>query len=285
MGYGPVVYIVAVVLGRRCPTYVDDMSALLRGPREVAAGQLLLLAASRAAGLHVEGHTCASLHAPRSAACWLRALAEVLPLVVKEDAEGLEITGLPPCVVAQLAVGLAGPIALAGATVRRGPCRCGLKTAVVPARGAEAWVGLLAETPFGGAAVHDCWPYLGACVAVVDDGPDGEAAQEGAALLVAEGTWAKPTAKAEGRAARLGLHHGSAGRRARHWNTYRAPLALYPAQVCLPSAATLRRWQAAFGLPYIMATGPRCGRFPPWGPSSASWVAHDARRRQRRPRG
>ena len=67
MGYDPLVYIVAMVLGRRCPTYVDDMSALLRGPHNVAVGQLLLLGASHAAGLHVEGHWCATLHVTRRA--------------------------------------------------------------------------------------------------------------------------------------------------------------------------------------------------------------------------
>ena len=57
----------------------------------------------------------------------------------------------------------------------RGPCRCSLKTALVPAQGHEFWREVMDHTPFGGSAVKDSWPYLGAAVTSLqpDAGPEG----------------------------------------------------------------------------------------------------------------
>ena len=46
------------VLGVRCPTYVDDLSAHREGPTETALALVLRISLGRVAGLRVEGHTC-----------------------------------------------------------------------------------------------------------------------------------------------------------------------------------------------------------------------------------
>ena len=72
LGYDPIVCVLAFVLGIRCPTYVDDLAALVRGPRQMFRAQILLLWLSRAAGLRVDTHTpaggsvSASPHRPSS---------------------------------------------------------------------------------------------------------------------------------------------------------------------------------------------------------------------------
>ena len=51
----PVVAAMKSAVGARVPTYVDDLAALVRGPRQAARAQVFLLAAGRCAGLLTEG--------------------------------------------------------------------------------------------------------------------------------------------------------------------------------------------------------------------------------------
>ena len=60
IGYDPVVHAMKTVGQARAPTFVDDLVALVRGPRHAARLQLLLLAVGHCAGLLTEGHVCAS---------------------------------------------------------------------------------------------------------------------------------------------------------------------------------------------------------------------------------
>ncbi len=65
IGYDPVVWALSQIIGRRCPTYVDDLAALLAGPRETALASVSILAAGHCAGLRIETHSCQWLRATR----------------------------------------------------------------------------------------------------------------------------------------------------------------------------------------------------------------------------
>ena len=49
--FDPVVAAMRGAVGARAPTYVDDLAALVRGPRQAARAQIFLLAAGHCAGL------------------------------------------------------------------------------------------------------------------------------------------------------------------------------------------------------------------------------------------
>ena len=46
------------------PTYVDDLAVLVRSPRQCQLTTLLLMAASKCAGLKVETHACQGIAGP-----------------------------------------------------------------------------------------------------------------------------------------------------------------------------------------------------------------------------
>ena len=63
MGYDPIVEGLAVAMSIGVPTYVDDLAANVFGPRQAIGAELFLMAASHAAGLHMDCHTCEWLEA------------------------------------------------------------------------------------------------------------------------------------------------------------------------------------------------------------------------------
>ena len=54
IGVRRLVCVIVAVVCRRCPAYADGAKALVCGPRGVVVGQLVRVAASHAAGPHVE---------------------------------------------------------------------------------------------------------------------------------------------------------------------------------------------------------------------------------------
>ena len=56
LAYDPISKAVGAALTIPRPTYVDDLAALVRHPRQCQLALILLLAAGRCAGLHVETH-------------------------------------------------------------------------------------------------------------------------------------------------------------------------------------------------------------------------------------
>ena len=232
VAYDPVVAAVAAVAGCACPTYVDDTAALVRGPRQVWVAEIALMAATRCAGLHVDGHTCTALvllDGPEADAA--RHRLRSLPVQTSRTAGGAwRLVGLPASLMATLA-GI--PADADWAWAEAGRCGCGLKTALVPARGLEAWAAALADSPLGGAAVQPRWPYLGATVAATTaaDGPGRVADPIGEAAAVTEGTWRAPLSKVVERAEDVAAARGSPGHRAALWNCYVGSVMLYPAQV------------------------------------------------------
>eukprot|EP00969_Alexandrium_andersonii_P094921 4192918-Alexandrium_andersonii.AAC.1 len=84
------------------------------------------------------------------------------PLRVAAHADGLEVHGLPPALVRALLSDLIAAGALGHAVSRGAACRCGIKTAVVPAGAMALWAAAMGASPFGSASVTEEHPYLGA---------------------------------------------------------------------------------------------------------------------------
>jgi hypothetical protein len=72
--YDPIVWAVATASGAPCPTYVDDLAALVESVRQFRLALAMLLTASPLAGLNVEIHQCRRLRATPSSDEHRRAL-------------------------------------------------------------------------------------------------------------------------------------------------------------------------------------------------------------------
>ena len=147
LAYDPIVEGLEAATGTRCPTWVDDLSALAYGPSQSVRVVLFLLAAGHCAGLLVTGHRCEwisvrRLH-PR-----VEAVLASFPVDVCREGGEVRIYGLPPAAVQRILDSVLGTGW--GEDIRhcRGPCTCGLKTAMVPAHSLDAWQAAMA----GGAA-------------------------------------------------------------------------------------------------------------------------------------
>eukprot|EP00969_Alexandrium_andersonii_P326275 14416677-Alexandrium_andersonii.AAC.1 len=98
MAYDPVVEGLRSATLAPDPTFVDDLSAAVVGVPQSLTVQLFLLVASKAAGLHVEVHTCEPSVVPgdvRHAARCLR----VFPVQVEVHQAFLVARGLPEALV------------------------------------------------------------------------------------------------------------------------------------------------------------------------------------------
>ena len=93
----PIVYGVACAAGAPTPTYVDDLAALVRHPRQCQLTALLLLAASSCAGLQVETHGCQGVAGPAAVLDPATMTAfRTLPISVERAGDLIAIWGLPP---------------------------------------------------------------------------------------------------------------------------------------------------------------------------------------------
>ena len=97
VSYDPIVFGVACAAGAPTPTYVDDLAALVRHPRQCQLTTLLLLAASACAGLKVETHCCQGIAGP-AAVLDQATLANFrnLPVAVDRAGDLVAVWGLPP---------------------------------------------------------------------------------------------------------------------------------------------------------------------------------------------
>eukprot|EP00959_Pyramimonas_sp_CCMP1952_P436838 9146686-Pyramimonas_sp.AAC.1 len=77
MAYDPVIEATAAATGDRCPTYVDDLAALLTIAEQALRAAILLPWASRMAGLSVDAHACHGLVLPTSPDNLRRACASI----------------------------------------------------------------------------------------------------------------------------------------------------------------------------------------------------------------
>ena len=97
LGYDPVLHSLKAMTGSRCPTFVDDLAALVRGAKAMARVQFIR-ALGKAAGLAITPHSCSDLSATRGLLDLTRLLAP-LPVKVHPDPEqgvdACRIEGLP----------------------------------------------------------------------------------------------------------------------------------------------------------------------------------------------
>ena len=93
LAFDPVVAAMRSATGARPPTYVDDLAALVRGPKQAA--QIFLLAAGHCAGLLTKGRTCGGVQVN-----WnrteIRHALEAFPLDIKGDGDNVTCQGMCP---------------------------------------------------------------------------------------------------------------------------------------------------------------------------------------------
>ena len=254
LSYDPVIAATAQVANARCPTYVDDLAALLSGARQALRVAFFLPWVSRAIGLHIATHHCRRLVLLEPPPEVEPALA-TLPVDWTRASDGtITITGLTPPVVDRLLRRRLGE-RVGPTQVVHSECRCSLKTAIVPSRYAPWWRRLMDFSPFGASSVQDKWPYLGACCVVC---ARETADQTGLTMsteclnMLRQGTWGKAMTKLRTRAASAVQTHASPGRRAAIWNTYMISLIPYPAQIIAPDRpledALKAQFRVALGL-------------------------------------
>ena len=117
IGYDPMVEAVG------CPTFVDDLAALTRGPTATLRAQLFLLAAGQAAGLRVAAHTCEHITARSIVPGVARAL-RALPAQWSVQGDWTSIRGLPVHIVDRVARHAVGPRWADDLQVVTSPCTC-----------------------------------------------------------------------------------------------------------------------------------------------------------------
>ena len=119
------------------------------------------------------------------------------------------------------------------------PCRCKLKTAIVPVAGVQRWRAALTGGIITGGNITGHWRYLGAAAASPHPGlgPYVGAWPATAVGTVQSLSWAPGLAKAASRAGAVAALRGSFGLRAAEWNMYVAPLVTYPANISAPPPA------------------------------------------------
>ncbi len=160
--YDPIIETVATTLAAPCPTFVDDLAACVNGPAQTAAVQLLLMSASKCAGLVIAGHGCSTLWVRPWAVAWYR-FFDPLPVNICCAADGwVSLSGLPVpflCfLVARLPGGLPSGFQMVATTV---PCHCALKSALVPASNLDQWRRPLGLSPLSASVLVPAWPDLG----------------------------------------------------------------------------------------------------------------------------
>ena len=198
---------------------------------------LLLLAASACAGLKVETHSCQGIAGP-AAVLNQATLANfrTLPVAVDRAGDLVAVWGLPPSLLLAV-VHLLHPGSSCHAVTR--PCRCKLKTAIVPIAGVSRWRAAMTGGIITGGNITGHWKYLGAAAASPHP---GLGPYRGTWPLASVGTvqtlsWAPGLAKVASRAGAVAELRGSFGLRSTEWNMYVAPLVTYPANIPAPPPA------------------------------------------------
>ena len=221
------------------PTYVDDLAALTSDTLQMLKSQTFLIAAANVAGLKADVHTCTHVEGVGRGR-EVRALLSPLPARVAVRSNGdFSVKGLPASFVMPLLTS-ADPGLVAGAVIRSSPCKCKVKSMVIPARSPETWREAMGASVFGPGAVQLVGPYLGVTLASPANpvaGPGARAALSAAREL----TWESATDKLCARAEELAERVASPALRASHWNTYMVPVVLYPAQLANPPHLAVRR--------------------------------------------
>ncbi|MFM7987201.1 MAG: hypothetical protein ACKPKO_48605, partial [Candidatus Fonsibacter sp.] len=144
MAYDPIVEAMNKAVGAVSPTFVDDLAALVWGPRHAALAQAFLCAAGHCAGLLTESHDCGRVDADLPFEEAARAV-EALPVrLYWTEGGACRIKGMEPTLLADW-------LGRMGVRTRawHEPCGCKMKTALVPAYDIRAWKCALQRSVMG----------------------------------------------------------------------------------------------------------------------------------------
>ncbi len=182
------------------------------------------MVASKCAGLKVKAHACQGLAGPAAVLNpAVLAAFRILPVTVESAGDVTAIWGLPPALLLAIVRSLSPHAAPCHPVAW--PCRCKLKTAVVPVAGMDRWRAMMTGGIFEGRNITRSWPYLGAAAACPHPGPGAALGRwHPAALTVVQTqTWAPGMAKLVARATEIQQLRSSFGIRAAEWNMYAGP--------------------------------------------------------------
>ena len=254
LGYDPIIFAVHEATGVRPPTYVDDLSALVWGPEQALAVEVFVMAVGHAAGLRIDAHSCSSFHAD-SGIDTAKAVLRAMPVAVHAVgySGGFRVTSIPGALTRKLLEPRFDDRWAASCWIEYFPCRCIVKTQVIPSSRVEEWADALRESPFGADSAVDHGPYLGACLHCRAHGSLGDTIggdwQRGAADGARHATWTRATGTIVRRADESDLAVGSHAQKASEWNVYVISAACYPAQIAEP---TLEHRRAIRGAARVM---------------------------------
>ena len=241
LAYDPIIFAVHEATGVRPPTYVDDLSALVWGPGQALAVEVFIMAAGLAAGLRVDAHTCTTFHASSGIGA-AKAILGAMPVAVHAVGRdgGFRVTGVPGALTRTLLEAKLGAGWAAGCRIEHHPCRCIVKTQVIPGSRVEEWARALSESPFGANSAVDHGPYLGACLHCRAHGAlgatEGGEWQASAAEGARHATWTRATGMITRRATESDQAVGSHAQKASEWNVYAISTTYYPAQIAEPTS-------------------------------------------------
>ena len=239
-GYDPIIFAVHEATGVKPPTYVDDLSALVWGPEQTLAVEIIVMAAGHAAGVRIDAHSCSTFHAC-SGIDTAREVLGAMPVAVHAVGYhgGFRVTGILGALTHRLLEPKFDGHWAESSWFEHFPCRCNVKTQVIPSSLVEEWADALRESPFGAGSAVDHGPYLGACLHCRAHGSlegtgDGDwhgSAADGARYA----TWTRATGTIVRRADESDLAIGSHAQKAGEWNVYVISAAYYPAQIAEPT--------------------------------------------------
>ena len=248
LAYDPIVWALHIATKVDTPTYVDDLAALTYGPSKTVEAQLFLIAVGRVAGLYTEPHHCTTLGAPSGIDTATRILRPfgITPRSVG-SLGGFTAQGMPARVMRGLIAAQLGPEWAGTARIKTKPCKCKIKTSVVPRHDIEGWRKAMIMSPFGTQAVCSSAQYLGVKVCSKGEArlANPEVWSADAQNTIRRTAWEGPIKKFEERAEDAHDLQLSPGHRAANFNTYLVSLIPYPAQLCLPTKWDCDRLVAA----------------------------------------
>ena len=281
VAYDPVMYGIGQAVRTRCPTFVDDLNALVTGPGHALATMLMIVVCGHAAGLVTDIHTCTSLGSPTGLAAARRILV-AFPVTIRHEREegpdAMTILGLPAELIqAILAVDLGSEWANA-CTVFVRPCFCTIKTVIIPESGVREWAQALRLCPFGQKAVRARHAYLGfslgSASTILRDcyGPW----EPKCVAAIQQDTWAAATKRFKQRAAAV-TGSLSPGLRALQLNIFMDSSIVYPSTLCPPTPKQMQ------GIIKAARDLIPTGRWAPWYIATALWPTFGIRGAPRHP--
>ena len=254
VAFDPILWITEVAGSCETLGYVDDLLAKIVGPGQAILIYLILLAATKMAGLEVEDHHCVTASVSRGYARAVQILDPFPTSLTATGSDGFVLRDGPVELLLEVLVESEAIRQEDIINVERVHCSCKTKHALVPAHSQQLWARALEGTPLA-AAVTSQARFLGAFLtsrtrpfeSVIPTWSD-------TAMRVCKAlTWEKPIKKSTGRCDEMVKTGLALSLRVDGWNTFCVSTVPYPASIVLPDA--VERAQLMEGVLRLFPTG------------------------------